>query len=280
MPTVAIRINGAAAGPNLDLPINTLVTLTNNDNTGVTTWNWSFITRPEGSAAAIASASSATSTFTPDVEGTYLIQLVVNQALVTQASGRTVAAVLFVKTRQRAPAGREATEADATLGWSLANNRVLKQVTDVAADPMQVVAVISGESGHAVWTKGDVAAANGTSLIKTGLPGQERLMRVDLVFSDPASEWEHRPLFVFERAVSGAGTAAPGQLAVFRHVGLIQDVSDAPNTPVVDDIVYLDDNGRLSTVAGGITRILGRVVGVPTATSFHAVIDGSKAALT
>lgn len=55
--------------------IASLVTLSNFSNTGVLAWRWVMVDKPEGSAATLATPSSDTCTFTPDLPGTYLIQL-------------------------------------------------------------------------------------------------------------------------------------------------------------------------------------------------------------
>lgn len=57
------------------------VTLRNADNTGVKTWAWRLISRPYGSAATISGPTSAVCNFTPDVFGSYLFELRVNNGL-------------------------------------------------------------------------------------------------------------------------------------------------------------------------------------------------------
>ena len=46
------------------------------------TYNWQIVTYPTGSTATLSSPTEATTLFTPDIEGTYVIQLIVNDGLV------------------------------------------------------------------------------------------------------------------------------------------------------------------------------------------------------
>ncbi|MBI53379.1 MAG: hypothetical protein CL543_14290 [Alcanivorax sp.] len=47
-------------------------------NGDITTWQWRFLSRPDGSEATLDGADTAQASFTPDLPGTYVIQLVVN----------------------------------------------------------------------------------------------------------------------------------------------------------------------------------------------------------
>jgi hypothetical protein len=78
----------AKAGPDQDVITDELVTLNgteSNDPEGTPiTFRWKFVTVPPGSAVTDASLSNATSskpTFTPDADGTYKLQLVVNDGV-------------------------------------------------------------------------------------------------------------------------------------------------------------------------------------------------------
>lgn len=116
MTSAAIKINGVI-GSRDDLVLSTLVTLTNNDDTGVISWVWSFISKPPGSTATIASASSPTATFIPDVVGSYLIRLIVSDGLVNY-SDRVIGAIVTSNLGIRIPAAYEETEFDTTNGWA------------------------------------------------------------------------------------------------------------------------------------------------------------------
>jgi hypothetical protein len=49
------------------------------------TYSWAFVSKPASSAAALAGANSPSPTFTPDVDGTYTVKLVVNDGYVDSA---------------------------------------------------------------------------------------------------------------------------------------------------------------------------------------------------
>ncbi len=94
--TVSITANPANrppmanAGPDASSTTNLLVTLngtaSSDPDGNAITYAWTLPTRPAGSAATLASATTARPTFTPDVAGTYVAQLVVNDGQVNSAA--------------------------------------------------------------------------------------------------------------------------------------------------------------------------------------------------
>jgi len=118
MVTSAIKINGQI-GSRSDLTLSTLVSLSNSDNTGVTSWFWEFVSKPPGSTATLSTPTASVSTFTPDKVGSYLIKLTVNGS----TSNIEVAAVRTTNLNIRIPATEETDEFDEsgnTTGWSSA----------------------------------------------------------------------------------------------------------------------------------------------------------------
>lgn len=113
MPSASIRLNGATT-PKEDYSIGDTVTLTNNDNTGAISWAWTLVSRPTGSSAALTGAATNTATFTIDVEGSYLIKLIVNGSLTDTA----VARILTLHKRLKPAARDEVSEADSTEKWA------------------------------------------------------------------------------------------------------------------------------------------------------------------
>lgn len=91
--TVAINTSNtppvANAGSSKSVPVGTLVNLNGNASFdadgGALTYAWSFTSKPAGSLAVLANAAAVITTFTPDVAGSYVIQLVVNDGLVNSA---------------------------------------------------------------------------------------------------------------------------------------------------------------------------------------------------
>lgn len=73
-------VPGAAGVSRDDLITGAVVTLTNDSDgdVGVHAWEWELIEIPRGSTASLTGALTATATFTPDVEGRYVIGLRVN----------------------------------------------------------------------------------------------------------------------------------------------------------------------------------------------------------
>lgn len=84
MATPTIKIDqvtlgaGTAGQSRDDLVVGQVVTLTDPANPGGATWAWVLASRPPGSAAALTNANTATATFTPDIQGTYIILLTVD----------------------------------------------------------------------------------------------------------------------------------------------------------------------------------------------------------
>lgn len=77
----------AAAGPVQNVITGTLVTLNGSGSTDANgdllTFNWAFSTKPVSSAAQLLGATTAAPTFTPDIDGTYVVQLTVNDGQVS-----------------------------------------------------------------------------------------------------------------------------------------------------------------------------------------------------
>ncbi len=80
----------ANAGPDRTVLTGTLVTLDGSGSStsnGVSpTFRWSFTSMPAGSAASLSSTTAVHPTFTPDLDGTYVISLVVNDAQTDSAA--------------------------------------------------------------------------------------------------------------------------------------------------------------------------------------------------
>lgn len=71
---------GLAGRSRDDIVLNSLVTLNNQDNTGVRSWRWEIIDQPNVTTPiALSDPTSPVPTFTPVDEGSYLIQLTVNE---------------------------------------------------------------------------------------------------------------------------------------------------------------------------------------------------------
>lgn len=250
MTRALITIN-SVTGPSLNASINTSVQLGNSGNGGEATYLWSITDQPPGTADALSSTSSASPTFTPKKEGTYLLSLIVNSSLVDEARGTQIVAVRQFKTGIRIPAAGEVAEAGAR-GHAQHVNEILQLVDKMRADPFMLVGVASG-----ALTKNDVAHVTGVSTIKGGLPGQEQLPTAAKALAT-ASTISSEPLFVVVGAVDGSSNSvANGGLVLLRAYGvqLATGLSGSAGAPV-----YVSDAGVLSLSPGTFQRRLGALV--------------------
>lgn len=132
MATARIMIDGAA-GSRADLAVGAAVALHNDNDAGVIKWAWAIVSRPSGSAAVFANTGTVLSeipnpSFTPDVIGTYLIRLVLNDTVLPDdPSAKNIIDVLEADQKggavltangYRKPASGETIEFSTAHGWS------------------------------------------------------------------------------------------------------------------------------------------------------------------
>lgn len=246
-----IKINGVAASNN-DLPINTLVQLDNQNTGGELTFLWAIIDQPSGPADVLSSTIIQNPTFTPQKEGTYLIELIVNQSLPSEVRNRKIAAVRQLKTRERVPAADETIE-DGSRGWAGAAGAFLQKVDNASSDPVIVV----GQTGAAALTVGNIVRCTGVATIKAGLPGQENVPSFTIANATTLTNVDE-PLGIIIGAVDGTGGPyAAGVLVRVRIIGLFEGASGAG--AVVGNPVYVSDLGTLALTVGTVTRQVGTV---------------------
>jgi hypothetical protein len=253
-PAANIEINGAAASDD-DLPINTLVQLSNADVGGEVTYFWEILDQPEGTADVLSSSGIENPTFTPKKEGSYLLRLTVNDTLATEVTDTKISAVRYLRTNEREIAAMETVEVDPALGWKPAVNRQLRKLNVAGTDANTFAALNPGASAP---TTGDVVFFNATDTIKTGLPGEERLLVSALALATVAAN-VNGTLAVVTGTPSGV---APTINAVIlcRHFGLVEQTE--AGAPTVGDLVYVSDTAQPALVAGTNSRVIGRVVTV------------------
>jgi hypothetical protein len=260
MPQALITLN-AVAGSDTDLPINTLVQCDNTNSGGETSYLWEFISAPPGNTAAFSAPATQNPTFTPDVEGTYLLKLTVNGTLTNQV----VAAVRQLKTRLRIPAPGETTESDTATGWGdNAAGEALVRVDTMRADPGLFVAQAGG-----ALNAGDVVRVSGVVTIKSGLPGQEDVPEVTSASAATAAACDEQ-LGVIIATVDGNTAVSVSDLCYVRTSGLVQALTGAP---AVGDPVYLSDPGAIALTAGTVTRQLGHVAAQYGGLTYDAWVD-------
>ncbi|MFO7558386.1 MAG: PKD domain-containing protein [Desulfobacterales bacterium] len=96
--TVTISTNNSApvadAGPDQTVSDDDLVTLDGSGSSDADgdslTYSWSFTSRPDESMAALDNSASISPTFTPDLDGIYMVQLIVNDGTVNSAPDSVV----------------------------------------------------------------------------------------------------------------------------------------------------------------------------------------------
>lgn len=113
-------------------PTPPLVTLSLDDNTGITTYLWEIFSQPEGGTAVLSDPGVASPTFTPTtaVPGSYLIRCTVNSGAQVVRNG------LAFRTEHlglRKPAPGEGVEFNTTRGWEAALGVVLDAVDDMGS---------------------------------------------------------------------------------------------------------------------------------------------------
>lgn len=265
MATAAIRFDGAA-GPKIGT-INTIVQLTN--STVETTYLWQLLDKPEGSATVLSNTAIANPTFTPDCEGSYLIRLTVNLGNGAQEQvDQQELIIRDLKTLERAPAAGETTEEDAVRGWAKAANRYLKRISGLAADS----GITIGFAGQVGLQRLHVLRVNGTSTLKAGLPGAEKLPVFVKALATTRLEMMH-PLFVLDTGVDGGSAPGNGDLIRARKDGMIYGITGT-GTEAVGDPIYVSDTGGLSWLTPGtIPRQIG-MVAAQNGASYDALIEG------
>lgn len=255
MSQAKIEIN-TAAGSDVDLPINTLVQLSNGDIGDETSYAWAILDQPAGAADALSSAMIENPTFTPKKEGTYLIQLIVDLGLPTEDRDTAVAGIRQLKTRIRVPAAGETTEESTSRGWAVEVNEILQLVDSLKADPGVQVCQVAG-AGVALY---DVVRFVGHATIKSGLPGEEKVLTVDEALATLVTNVDE-PLGLVIGVVDGSPIGV-GSLVYVRRFGLQLNVPIA-TAPSVGIPLYVSNAGVLTGTPGTVQRLVGRVVSVP-----------------
>jgi hypothetical protein len=263
MTRAQIVINGTS-GSNDDLPIGTVVNLGNDGNGGETTYLWTVVDQPEGTADVLTSTTTASTTLTPNKEGTYLLQLVVNANLPDESVDEQIIGIRYLRTLERAPAAQETVQ-DGSPGWKTAINRLLKRVDHLSGDPGIIVA--QAATPQAVGT---IVRVVGVATIKSGLPGQEYVPIVNNAAL--IGTFEDGPYGIIVGACRG--NTISGQLVFVRMFGLVVEVPGS-GSPTLGALVYCDLTASQPTLSTT-SQVIGRVVGtsLPTSGQYLWMING------
>lgn len=267
MPQAKITINGVP-GSNVALPnvlatgVAPLVNLNNLNIGGETTFTWAILDQPPGAADALSSISAQNPFFNPKKEGTYLIRLIVNQGDITEQEDRVVVAITQVKTLERIAAAGEATEGDTSDGWATALNSLLRRMDSLLSDPGVFVGV---NASGGVITRGQVLRATASSIIKTGLPGQETVPGMSVALATTLTQVDE-PLVVCEGTVAGLSSVPAGALMKIRFLG--RYAANVDGVAAVGDSLFVSDTGTMSLTPGTVRRKIGSAM---TAGATHDV---------
>lgn len=254
-PQARIEVNGTP-GSNDNLPINTLVQLSNQDLGGELSYLWSILDQPTGTVDSLSATNIENPTLTPKKEGTYLLQLIVNFGLPTEQRDRAVVAIRQLKTLERIPAAGETNEDDTMRGWATAVNALYRRVDALLSDPGIIV---GANTSGSTLARGDVVRVTSGQVIKSGLPGQETVpgfVKAPATGSGTVDEL----LCVVEGDVAGNPSVGIGVLTKVRYIGRL--ASMPLGAGAVGDTIYVSDTATLSTTQGTVRRQVGSIMSV------------------
>lgn len=138
-----------------------LVTLANADSAGGTALEWELVSKPPGSTAQLSDINTASPTFTPDLEGSYLIRLTLDGGL----DGTAVAAIKSAALDLRVPVSGETDELG---GWE----KAVQDIVDTLESAGAVAAGAGAGSFGSVGSTGGVGyTGSGGSSGSSGLAG-------------------------------------------------------------------------------------------------------------
>jgi hypothetical protein len=250
MPQADIEINAVAAS-NEDLPIDTLVQLSNNDVGDESTYDWSVISQPPGPADLLSAANIENPTLIPKKEDTYLIQLIVDQGLPGESIDRKLFRIRRFKTDAALIATAESIQG--TQGaWSLPQNETLDQLLNHVYDGTVIIARAGG-----ALTTGAAVQLDDVVIIKAGLPGAENVPQVNTInATDPTIATKIVGIVVGKP--NGDPTVLVNDMVLVRLAGFF-DLA-LVGSPALGDPVFINDSGVLSLVQGTTRKKAGVVI--------------------
>jgi len=246
MPAAVPTVNGVA-GSNGDLPIDTLVQLGNTGSGGELTYVWSILDQPTGAADSLSATNIVNPTITPKKEGSYLLLLIVNLGLASEKRAQVVLGIRELRSNMRVPAAGETTEVDSTDGWAAEIDTAARDAAN-----LKYAGTLVGAT-DAVMSAGQVVYVSGRTVLKSGLPGEEKVPTFSKALASSAASMR-RPLYVLESGVKGVFTS--GAIVRARRIGRYGPLALAGVT--VGDPIYVSDTATIAKVAGTNERIIGR----------------------
>ncbi len=260
MARAQIKINGTDSRFTA-VAIGVAVNLSNDDNGGESTYAWTLVDQPEGTADALSATNVRDVTLTPTKEGSYELLLTVNGTLTQTA----IVAVLDARTGERIPAATETTESGTAEGWALALKPILARVLHASVDGNVVVA----------RTPGGIAAGTIVSLTATATinAGTQAAFGVTSIAAALGTTTHRDRLGILVDGVT-PGSLGADSLVLVRMFGLV--AASGAGSPAVGDPVYLSDAGLPALAPGTVTRRIGHVVS-SSAGAYQWLIDSVDA---
>jgi hypothetical protein len=243
MTQALILVNGVAASDD-DLPISTLVTLSNQNNGGELTYAWTITYQPPGTADVLSAPAAAVTLLTPQKEGNYRIQLVVNASLPDERVATAIVGVRQLTSALSQPAAGETTETG-PFGWAVSMDAVVRRVSALSSDPGRIAVV--NVDGSPLGTP---MVASATATLKAGIPNTEILIAVESAASVSHTIGARSFLVVLEATIDG-GAIVAGGLCYARFYGICGTIPTASiaGAPSVGDLIFLATAGAYTSVA-------------------------------
>ena len=251
MPQADIEINGTAASDE-DLPLSTLVQLSNNDVGDESTYLWEVVSQPPGTADVLSSAVIENPTITPLKEHTYMLQLTVDLGLPTEAIDRKLFRVRHLATAA-ALVGTEETTEGVDGAWSIDQNENLQALIDRIYGGTVVVCQANG-----AVNAGATVTPTGVAVLKAGLVGEENVPDVSPIDGTDAAI-ATKVVGVVMGDPKGTAAVADGEVCLVRFAGLL-DVVTFTGAPTAGDPVYVSDAGAPALAVGSNSRTIGVVI--------------------
>ncbi len=246
------------------------VALDGSGSTAGVSYDWSFVLKPGGSTAALTGQTSVNPTFIPDIAGTYVVQLLVNDGTSNSAPDSVVISTNAVPLADAGP-DQDVTVGDAVVldgsASSDADFDPLSYSWILNQRPAGSLAVLSGATTDAPTFTADAAGSYEVQLtVNDG--NQDSVPDLVIIIASP-------PSLIPPTAVDDSVTVASNSRATFIDV-LFNDIAGdgviVPGSLVITSGSTSSGGGRVAVKHGGIRyRPLRNFVGMDTLT--YTVMD-------
>lgn len=217
----ANRAPAANAGPDQTAYVAQVVTLNgsaSSDPEGqALSYEWSFVSRPAGSTAALSHTAGVQPVFTPDREGDYLLQLIVSDGLLRSAPD-----TVQVSTLNTAPIANAGADQAALVGQTLSLDGSAS--SDVDGDPLTYAwSIVSRPAGSTA------VIGNSEGVLATFVPDLPGQYVIELVVDDGTISSAPDTTLITTTGVNGApvANAGPDQTARVGEVALLDGSASA-----------------------------------------------------